>query len=72
MLSFKEGDVVRLVPTQGCYQKERSGSVIKVTEKRVKVAPSDGGCAVSFNLSDGMPVAKYDRQFPCYVVKTAV
>lgn len=69
LYKFEQGEAVRLVPTQGGYQKERSGSVIRVTPTQVVVRPADGMCDVTFRLADGLPVRKYDQQFPCYAVR---
>ena len=67
--TFKPGDAVRLVPTQGGHQKERAGSVTRVTPTQVAVRPVDGVHDVMYRLTDGLPVRKYDQQFPCYAVR---
>lgn len=67
--TFKQGEAVRLVPTQGGHQKERAGSVIRVTQTQVAVRPADGMPDVMYRLRDGLPVRKCDQQFPCYAVR---
>lgn len=63
------GDTVRLLPTQGGYQKPLSGMVTSVTPKLVGVTRDGARHEVRFRQSDGYPVSRMDREFPCYVVK---
>lgn len=69
--SYGKGDPVRLVPTQGGYQKERRGTVVSVSAKQVVVQPEDRIATVRFRLEDGMPIGKMDQMFPLYVVRPA-
>lgn len=69
MFTFEVGEAVRLVPTQGCHQKEKSGLVTRVTAKQVAVRSTDSRAEVMYRLSDGLPVRKYDQQFPCYALR---
>lgn len=67
--TFRPGELVRLVPTQGGHQKERAGTVVRVTPTQVAVRPVDGMYDVMYRLADGLPVRKFDQQFPCYAVR---
>lgn len=70
--TFRPGEAVRLVPTQGGHQKERAGTVTRVTPTQVSVRPADGMPDVVCRLSDGLPVRKIDQQFPCYAVRPKI
>jgi hypothetical protein len=69
MCKYQLGQVVRLVPTQGSYQKEHEGTVTSVTATQIGVTRVGGSYEVRFRSDDGMPIKKSDRGFPCYVVK---
>ncbi|WP_043003075.1 hypothetical protein [Comamonas testosteroni] len=66
MNQYRQGQKVRLVPTQGGHQQERTGEVTRVTAKQVDVRPTDGKGEIRFHSESGMPVRKIDQQFPCY------
>lgn len=68
--SFQAGQHVRLVPTQGGYQKPRTGTVVRVTAQQVLVQPDDGHAQVRYRAADGMPVNKIDQGFPYYVLRS--
>lgn len=68
MSDYKAEQRVRLIPSQGWYQTERRGRVVRVTATQVLVRPDGAASDVRFRISDGMPVNKIDQQFPCYCV----
>lgn len=70
MSEYVKGQRVRLVPSQGCHQKERSGVVVRLTSKQIVVQPADTMSEIRFRVEDGKPVYKIDQKFPCYVVKS--
>lgn len=67
MTTNLKGSTVTLRPTEGGYQKEKTGTVVHDTPKRIKVYV-DGVGVRTFNKSDGMPATKADAAFPRYVV----
>lgn len=69
-MNYEKGQSVRLIPTQGVYQKEKTGIVTKVTKTQVCVVRDDQINEVRYRLSDGLPVNKIDQQFPCYKVSS--
>lgn len=68
MSKYHVGQIVRLVPTQGVYQKEQQGTVSSITTTQVGVTRA-GAHEVRFRINDGLPVKKSDRVFPCYAVR---
>lgn len=64
------GQQVRLVPTEGAYQKEKQGVVTSLTKTQVGVTADGERYEVRYRVSDGLPVRKIDREFPCYRVVT--
>ena len=56
----------KLVPTEGCYQKEKDAILLKQTRTEITARAVEGGRIIRFKKVDGMPVLKYDRGFPCY------
>lgn len=69
MSKYHVGQEVIVKPTQGAYQKEKSGVVTKVTPKQVMVKIEDKLWEVRFNIETGRPVNKIDQGFPCYCLK---
>ena len=67
-MTFQKGQKVRLVPTQGGYQKEKPGTVTSVTKTQVGVTADGERFEIRYRLADGFPVHKIDQQFPCYKV----
>lgn len=67
-MQFQIGQKVRLVPTQGAYQKERQGTVSSLTRTQVGVQPEGQLGEVRYRIEDGLPVRKIDQGFPCYKV----
>lgn len=59
------GKKVNLKPTQGAYQKTIPGVVVSETATQIEVE-AEGIRGKRFRKSDGLPVSKADRQFPCY------
>lgn len=62
------GRAVTLRPTEGCYQKNKQGTVVAISETRVTVKFYDSGEEVIFLKSNGQPYYSKDKQFPCYVI----
>ncbi len=69
MSKYHVGQLVRLVPIQGVYQKEHQGTVTSVTATQVGVTRAGAHHEVRFRIEDGLPVKKSDRDFPCYAVR---
>jgi len=67
-MTYQLGLEVRLVPTQGAYQKEKIGTVTSLTKTQVGVTVDGTLSEVRFRIADGFPVRKIDQQFPCYKV----
>lgn len=65
-MAFSIGQQVRLVPTQGCYQKDKAGTVTSITKTQVGVTTQDRPGEIRYRVADGLPVQKIDRAFPCY------
>ena len=63
------GSEVSIIPTEGCHQKTLTGTVIGETKKQIRVKVEGWLAPRSFRRSDGHPILKYDRQFPCYCLK---
>lgn len=63
------GDHVRVVPTQGGYQKDKVGQIIGETKTEWRVIFIDSQRPVRFRKSNGRPVEKYDQEFPCYCMQ---
>lgn len=62
----------KLVPTQGGYQKTLPATLVKETRTEYHARAEHEVNVRRFRKVDGMPVLRYDRQFPCYklVVQT--
>lgn len=60
-MQFQIGQRVRLVPTQGAYQKERQGTVTSLTRTQVGVQTEGLLGEVRYRLEDGLPVRKIDQ-----------
>lgn len=71
MYEDKEGETVRLVPTQGAYQDTLDGKVERVTKTQVVVSSERKPYGMTFRRADGLPAFKVDRGFPCYKVEPA-
>lgn len=69
MHAYKVDESVRLVPTQGVYQKPLDGKVLKVTPTRIEVAFEAKPWGIAFKRSNGLPAFKCDQGFPCYRVE---
>lgn len=67
-MAHQLGQNVRLVPTQGAYQKEKQGTVTSLTKTQVGVTEDGELGEVRYRIADGLPVRKIDQQFPCYKV----
>lgn len=67
-MTFLVGQKVRLVPTQGAYQKEKQGTVTSITKTQVGVTADGELGEVRYRIADGLPVRKIDQQFPRYKV----
>lgn len=67
-MSFTNGQKVRLVPTEGVYQKDKQGTVTSLTKTQVGVTADGARTEVRFRIKDGLPVRKIDQEFPCYKV----
>ena len=59
------GTAVSLKPTQGAYQKTFTGVIVAETKAQFTVRSVELG-ERKFKKADGMPVARYHQQFPCY------
>lgn len=66
--AFENGQVVRLVPTQGDNLEELQGRVTAVSKTLVSVQVVGQPTVVRYRTSDGLPVRRLDRKFPCYKV----
>lgn len=64
--SLKPGDAVRIRPTEGCYQKDRAGVVVRKTATLLVVQPNDKMPEERYRLSDGSPYDKINQGFPCW------
>lgn len=60
------GSVVRLVPTEGCHQKERKAIMLCETASEYRVRIVDESKVRRFRKSTMLHVSPYDRQFPNY------
>lgn len=69
---YQIGQEVWLVPTMGCYQKSLNGTVTSLTPTQVGVTRRDGVVEVRYRITDGQPVSKRHRQFPCYAVRVSL
>ena len=67
-MAHQLGQKVRLVPSQGAYQKEKQGTVTSLTKTQFGVTASGELGEVRYRIADGFPVRKIDEQFPCYRV----
>lgn len=67
-MRYQLGQKVRLVPTQGAYQKEKQGSITSLTKTQLGVTVDGESGEVRYRIVDGFPVRKIDQQFPCYKV----
>ena len=56
----------KLVPTQGGYQKTLPATLVKETRTEYHVRVTWETKVRRFRKVDGMPVLRYDKQFPCY------
>jgi len=60
------GSVVRLVPTEGCYQKEKEAIFLCDTASEYRVRITDEPRVRRFRKSTMLHVSPNDRQFPNY------
>jgi len=60
------GSVVRLVPTEGCYQKEKEAIFLCDTATEYRVRITDESYVRRFRKSTMLHVSPHDRQFPNY------
>lgn len=67
-MAHQLGQKVRLVPTQGAYQKEKQGTITSITKTQVGVTADGELGEVRYRITDGLPIRKIDQQFPCYAV----
>lgn len=67
-VAYQLGQKVRLVPTQGAYQKDRQGTVTSITRTQVGVTADGERHEVRYRVEDGYPVRKSDREFPCFKI----
>lgn len=68
-MAFQVGQKVRLVPTQGAYQKSKQGTVTSITKTQVGITADEERSEVRYRIVDGLPVRKNDQVFPCYKVE---
>ncbi len=68
-IEYEVDEDVRVEPTQGCHQKPCIGRVVKVSPTQVVVVDNVRFWGVAYRKSDGMPVKKSDRTFPCFRIK---
>ena len=60
------GSVVRLVPTEGCYQKEKEAVMLCATASEYRVRVVDESKVRRFRKATMLHVSPSDRQFPNY------
>jgi hypothetical protein len=60
------GSVVRLAPTEGCYQKEKEAIFLGDTASEYRVRVIDESRVRRFRKSTMHHVSPHDRQFPDY------
>lgn len=65
----KIGDNVRIVPTQGSYQKSMVGLIVGETRTEWRVTAGGSRHVFRFRKSNGSPVEKWDQRFPCYFME---
>lgn len=65
------GDELTLTPTEGGYQKPKTGVVLKTTPTRLTVRIKNEMRQIIFNKATGRGQFKNDREFPNYTIQPA-